>query len=152
MEEIAEGKIATGRRLYTNAKTNIAAMQPTLAYRIAVVETGQDAVSGKPITAPVIQWDGEVNISAAEAVAAARGKERRGSAREFLLDILAGGPVLTTIVVERGAAHGFSYEQLRHAKTKLGVVAFKKRRAGRDAPWMWALPQHAPPEAENEPA
>jgi putative DNA primase/helicase len=151
MEETADGKIATGRRLYANAKTNIAAMQPTLAYRIAVVETGHDAATGKPIVAPVIQWDGEVSISAAEAVAAARGKERRGSAREFLLDILAGGPVLTTIIVERGAARGFSYEQLRHAKTKLSVAAFKKRGAGRDAPWMWALPQHAPPEAEKEP-
>jgi DNA polymerase bacteriophage-type len=150
MEETADGKIETGRRLYTNAKTNIAAMQPTLAYRITVVETGHDAVTGKPIVAPVIQWDGEVNISAVEAVAAARGKERRGSAREFLLDILAAGPVLTTIVVERGGVHGFSYDQLRHAKTKLGVVAFKKRGEGLDTPWMWALPQHAPPEADKE--
>ncbi|MGA7208720.1 MAG: hypothetical protein WBX78_07495, partial [Pseudolabrys sp.] len=69
----------------------------------------------------------------------------------FLLDVLAGGPVLVTVVIERGAAKGFSYDQLKRAKKALSVVAFKMREEGLSSPWAWALPQHVPPEAEREP-
>jgi DNA invertase Pin-like site-specific DNA recombinase len=123
----------------------------TLAYRIVVVEVcrGDD---GMIITAPMIQWEGEVDISADEALAACKpSKANRKPAREFLLDILAGGPVLQTLIVERGAEHGLSYDQLKRAKRPLGVRAFKKREAGLNSPWLWALPQHAPEGAENEP-
>jgi hypothetical protein len=74
-------------------------------------------------------------------------------ARDFLEVIFTGRrPISQRFILERGARHGFSYDQLKRAKKALGVVAFKKRGEGLDAPWMWALPQHAPPEAEREPA
>src|SRR5262245_926171 len=44
------GKRETGRYLFTNVANNIAAKQPTLAYKIEVVEVGYDA-KGKIITA-----------------------------------------------------------------------------------------------------
>jgi hypothetical protein len=154
MEETPSGgRIPTGRRLYTNPKINIAARQQTLAYRVAVVDVGYED-NGKIISAPVIRWEGEVNLTAEEALAASRptkGWDSRSSAKEFLLDILAGGPVLQTVILERAAEHGFSYDQLKRAKQPLGVRSFKKREAGLDSPWLWALPQHVAAGAENEP-
>jgi hypothetical protein len=59
--------------------------------------------------------------------------------------------VLQTLIIERGAEHGFSYDQLKRAKRSLGARAFKKREAGLNSPWLWALPQHAPEGTEKEP-
>ena len=117
---------------------------PTLGYRSIAVEVAYD-LDATIITAPAICWDGE-------ALAACRpSKGNRNTVREFLLDILAGGPVLQTVIAERGAEHGFSYDQLKRAKRPLSVRSFKKREAGMDSPWLWALPQHAPEGLENDP-
>jgi DNA polymerase bacteriophage-type len=147
MEDIpGGGKRETGRRFYTTPKINIWTTPATLAYRIAVVETGFDTTAEKPITAPVIQWEGEVSISAVEAVAAARPtKSNRGaSAVEFLVDLLTGGPQPQTLVIERGAERGFSLDQLKRAKQKAGIVSYRKGGLGDSGTWFWALPQHAP--------
>jgi putative DNA primase/helicase len=152
MEDLPSGgRQLTRRRLFTNPKINIEARQPTLAYRIEVVDVGYQG-DGKIIRAPVIRWEGSVNLTAEEALAASRpAKVARASGREFLLDILAGGPVLQTVIVERGAEKGLSYDQLKRAKRALGVRSFKKRVAGLDSPWLWGLPQHVPEGAEKEP-
>ena len=82
-----------------------------------------------------MRWEGESGVTAEEALAAARpaksGKSK-GGPREFLVDVLINGPVLRNTIVERGAEHGFSYEQLNRALKALGGEAFKKEeRAGR---------------------
>jgi AAA domain/DNA polymerase family A len=153
MEEDEDGtKIPTGRRLFTNPKINIAARQPTLAYSINVVDVEQDEETGVMIRAPVIQWEGEVAITAEEALAASRptrGKGRKTvEVDEFLHDILTGGPVLVTVIKARAAAHGFSEDQLRRARERLNVIAFKEKVFG--ARSKWALPQHAPSLEERE--
>jgi putative DNA primase/helicase len=151
MEEDDNGKHPTGRRLFTDAKPSIKARQPTLIYRIEVVETDRtDPDTGQPIEAPVIRWEGQSELTADEAVAAGRPtKSSRGpNARDFLLDILADGPVLQKTVIERGAARGFSYDQLWRAKKAVGAEDY--REAGlKSGPSYWALPQHVPPEAER---
>jgi hypothetical protein len=147
MTEDTEGgvKQPSGRYLFTDAKPSIKARQPTLTYRIGVVETEDcDPDTDEPIEAPVIRWEGESELSADEAIAASRPTKTRGpSAQGFLNDILAGGRVLQKTVIERGASHGFSYKQLWRAKDALGVVDFREKgvQAG---PSYWALPQHAP--------
>jgi hypothetical protein len=62
--------------------------------------------------------------------------------KTFLLDVLAYGPAPTTLIQERGAAHGFSRKQLYCARQQMNIVAFKEvgKRHGR---WFWGLPQHA---------
>jgi hypothetical protein len=83
-------------------------------------------------------------ITADEALAAANPGKERGprSVVNFLLDILANGPVLKKIIEDRAAAHGFSEDQLQRAKGRMGIVSFKEKlMQGR---WYWALPQHAP--------
>ena len=140
------GKRETGRRFYTNPKTNLAARQQTLAYRILVTDTGDlDPDTGEIIRAPVIAWEGEAEISAEEALAAARPAKsgRALGALEFLADFLAGGPQLQTAVIERGAERGFSLDQLKRAKGRLGVESFRGGGLGEGGAWFWALPQHA---------
>lgn len=44
--------------------------------------------------------------------------------------------------VERGAAHGFSHDQLKRAKGASDVRTYPRG-------WTWALPQHPLPEAEE---
>jgi hypothetical protein len=136
--------------LFAHPKGNFSALAPTLAYRIEPVKLGWDAKHERDIMTSLVRWEGQVNMTADEAVAAFRpGKSNRKTAREFLLDVLAGGPVLQTIITERGAERGFSYDQLWRAKRALGAVAFKKRGEGLDSPWLWALPQHASSEMEQ---
>jgi hypothetical protein len=95
---------------------------------------------------------GQSDLTADEAVAASKPTKSRGpSPRDFLLDLLTGGPVLQKAVIERGAERGFSSDQLRRAKRAIGIVAFKQRGEEWNSPWLWALPQHVPEEAESEP-
>lgn len=146
----------TGRVLFTCPKPNHSAPVPTLAYRIEVVSLGWDTKRDKEITAPRIVWDPEpVDITADEAIAANKptsGDRRKAKAapvREFVRDILTAGPVLRNVVVERGAAKGFSLRQLSHARDHIGARSFKRRGENLDSPWMWALPEHIPTDAET---
>ena len=97
----------------------------------------------------MIRREGEVAIDADKALAATKStKASRGTAQDFLSTILANGPALQTLIVERGAERGFSDDQLRRAKRALGIRAFKQR-GQPHAPWLWALPQDAPAEEEQ---
>jgi hypothetical protein len=59
--------------------------------------------------------------------------------KTFLMDILANGPVPTTLVQERGAAHGFSKKQLYCAREQMNIASFKE--VGKlHGPWYWVLP------------
>src|SRR5215472_17247084 len=147
-----KGKRATGRYLFTNPANNPAGQQPTLAYRIlAGIDVGFDAATGKPVITTVIQWEGEVALSADEALAATKAtKANHGTAKDFLSVILANGPALRNLIVERGAERDFSLDQLKRAKRALGIKAFRKPGEGKHSPWWWALPTDVPPDAEEE--
>jgi hypothetical protein len=64
---------------------------------------------------------------------------RHADLKIFLMDILAAGPALATLVEERGAAHGFTEKQLRYAREQMNIIAFKEvgKTHGR---WFWVLP------------
>jgi hypothetical protein len=137
--------------LFANPKNNFSALVPTLAYRIEPVRLGWDAKRERDIMTSVVRWEGPLDLTADEALAVCKPRQRdQNSAQEFLLDILAAGPVLVTVIVERGAKRGFSYDQLKRAKRIIGVDAFKQREAGMNSPWLWALPQHVPTGAESD--
>src|SRR5262249_35185706 len=116
----------TGRVFYTVPKFSHSAPVPTLMFRKEVVRVGTDPDTGFPIEAPRLVWEGSVDLPAEEAVAANKPaghdgrKAKTASVREFLRDILAAGPVLQKIVVERGAEKGFSLPQLRRALKGIG--------------------------------
>jgi DNA polymerase len=145
----------TGRVLFTCPKPNHSSPVPTLAYRIEEVSIGWDAKRECEIKAPRIVWDREpVDVTADEAIAANKvtlGDSRKAKAapiREFLHDILAAGPVLQKVIVERGAAKGFSLDQLRRARDRIKARSFKRRDENLSSPWMWALPEHIPADAD----
>jgi putative DNA primase/helicase len=147
----------TGRVLFATPKASHSAAMPTLAYRIEEVRIGWDAERGQDITAPRVVWEGEpVDITADEAIASNKmtlgdgRKPRAAAVREFLRGLLAGGPVLYKAVVERGAARGFSVDQLKHARRAIGAVAFKRRGENISSPWLWSLLEHMPADAEPE--
>jgi hypothetical protein len=148
MEEGENGaRRETGRRFFTNPKINIEARQATLIYRVEVVTLDDlDPETGKPIRAPVVRWEGESPITAEEALSAAKPTKGRSlNAKDFLLDILTGGPVLQKTVIERGAGRGFSYMQLWRAREALGAVDFREKGV-QSGPSYWALPQDVPAE------
>jgi hypothetical protein len=64
---------------------------------------------------------------------------RHADLKIFLMDILASGPVLATLVEKRGAVHGFTEKQIRHAREQMNIIAFKEvgKTHGR---WFWVLP------------
>ena len=141
----------TGRVLFTTPKASHSALPPTLAFRREVVRVGFDQETGEWIEVPRIVWDADpVDLTADEAIAANKPafgdgrKTKTAPIREFVRDILAAGPVLQKIAVERGAAKGFSVHQLKRALKAVGGITFKRRGENLDSPWMWCLREHAP--------
>ena len=67
---------------------------------------------------------------------------RHADLKTFLIDVLMNGPAPTTLVQERGAAHGFTRKQLWRTREQMKIVAFKETGKPRGR-WFLALPQHA---------
>jgi len=131
----------TGRRvLMLDIGGNLAPRAPTLAY-----------VIDDPGSGPRVEWsDQPVAITVGEALrpeaAPALGGEQAGERLEcddWLRTFLAEGLKSTTEVFKAGNAAGFSKDQVRRAKYRLGAVA-RKDGFDRDAQWSWELPTHAP--------
>ena len=140
MDEDEHGnRLPTGRSLFTNPKNNVSRKMSTLAYRI--IEKPLDG----GIKAACISWEEIVDITADQAVAATVISKNKGASNAGMLlsDMLANGPVSVKLIEERATERGLSKEQLKHAKQKLGIVAFKEH-GKLDGQWFWALPQHAP--------
>jgi putative DNA primase/helicase len=135
----------TGRVLYTVPKSSHSAPVPTLVFRKEVVWVGTDPNTGVAIEAPRLVWEGSVDLTAEEAVAANKPaghdgrKARAVPVREFVRDVLAAGPVLQKIVVERGAEKGFSLDQLRRALKAVNGEAQRRESEGQNSPWYWVL-------------
>jgi putative DNA primase/helicase len=145
IEEMDDDGNQTGRILFTHAKYNPTTRQPTLVYRVEEVRVLVNLKTFPiDIPAPHVVWDKDsIDITADEAVRAAAGgagKQQRGQQNEvqdFLNEALKGGePVPAKGVIEDAKKRGFTYEQLRTARTKLGVVAEQKAGGG----WTWQLP------------
>jgi hypothetical protein len=145
----AGNKRETGRRLFTNPKNNEAGKQPTLAYRTEVIPVGFDSVEEKIIEASRVVWEGEVDISADEALAATRAtKANQTTAQDFLRIILTNGPVLQSRILESGGERGLSADQLNRAKRALHIKSVKA--GGSGDPWFWALPEDVPTGSETD--
>jgi hypothetical protein len=133
------------RKLMVRAKNNLAAggADQTLAFCFASREVGIDLNNDKPIVAPYVVWEAaHVDVSAVEAMQAAnefKSPTARDSAKQFLHDLLAAGPVASNEVDEAAKANGVSKRTLYRAKADLNIIA-KKDNSTPDGVWTWRLP------------
>ena len=146
IEEVNDDKVPTGRGLFANVKNNVSRKMSTLAYRI--VE--QPLADG--VTAASIIWEEIVDISADQAVAAATPTTKeRGQQSDviiFLMNLLANGPGARTTIEDKAAERGFTIDQLKRAKRRMGIVTFKQT-GTMEGHWFWALPHHAPDKTDT---
>ncbi|WP_271523273.1 AAA family ATPase [Bradyrhizobium sp. CCBAU 53380] len=139
------------RKLFVRAKNNDAAESDnqTLAYHFEVRDVGTDPKSGKPISAPYIVWEnGYVDVTATEAMSAAaenKSPAQRDQAKQFVLDMLAGGGEVPTAELKQAAeAHGYSWRMIERAKAALMkddgiVITVDKERGKPTGKWFWKL-------------
>jgi hypothetical protein len=131
------------RKLFVRAKNNLAAggKDKTLAYRFGARRVADDPETGEPIHAPYILWEPQpVDVTAIEAMQAAsqpKSATARDDAKEFLLDILASGPVPHNEIIDEAKANGISERTLNRAKADLEIRAKKDGVKGH---WTWQLP------------
>ena len=139
--------VPTGRILFANNKNNVHRKTPTLAYEIEL-HTWIDEKSGREISTSCVKWAAEpVDITADELAAmhsgigtphgrpaeAARGAQVQ--VQTWLEAQLIGGKPVPAAETEQAAlAAGFTKNQLRTAREKLGIGA---RKMGEH--WFWAF-------------
>lgn len=87
-------------------------------------------------------WGEVINVTAADVLGrevSADEEDAVTAARDFLAEILAEGPMLSSDVFEAARAAGIALPTLRRAKRAAGVRACKARGEGKKAPWYWEL-------------
>jgi putative DNA primase/helicase len=130
------------RRLFVQAKNNLAADSGGLAFRV------EQHLVGKDIVASAITWEGErITWTADEVLTANReGNEKpeRTEAEEFLRDVLSAGPRPSTEIEAEAKGAGVSWRTVRRAQKALGIKPYRKAEAGdglgKSGRWYWSLP------------
>jgi hypothetical protein len=124
----------TNRFLFTNPKNNGAPKQSTIVYEIAGTYGGINPSTGVEVETSKIVWREIVSVTADEALAASSMKQELYDATIFLMDLLANGPETVAYIEDRAKGRrGLSEMQLKRAKRKMGIVAFKEKKA--DGAW-----------------
>ena len=125
-----------GRRLLLHAKNNLAPPPQGLAYSIAQMTVGQQAI----VSSHVVWEAAHVDMSADDAMQQDWGRDApdRNDAEELLKKILGCGPVSADDVKDEAVnGHGHSWATIRRASDKLRVV---KKKDGLEGGWLWSLP------------
>jgi hypothetical protein len=155
-EEMDEEGKPTGRFLMAMVRSSLGPKLPTLAYRLAQRDVGEDHRDGRTIIGSYVVWeDGVVDISASAALAAVSGGEKgsnddhtaKADCIEFLKTVLADGWVEVANITAEAISAGLLGEgkQLKDNKPMRGAKAGLKVEVHRDgfgkgARWFWALP------------
>jgi putative DNA primase/helicase len=130
------------RRLFVQAKNNIAADSGGLAFRV------EQRLVGNEIVASSITWETErITRTADEILAAGRNANEapeRSEAEDFLRDILSGGSRPATEVEAEAKGAGVSWRTVRRAQKSLGIKPYRRAETGdglgKAGRWYWALP------------
>jgi len=118
------------RRVLAKLKNNLGPEPPSLSFEIQGV--GDTSV---------ICWGGESHHRAEALLALPTDGDEHSAqdeAKDFLRDVLSGGPVKAKDVQKEAREAGLAEKTLRRAKKALGVVAKKQDFAGG---WLWHLPE-----------
>lgn len=131
------------RRVLACVKSNLGQMPNSLAYRL--VDSPEHGVAR-------IEWDGAINYDAHRLLAGSTPDEDRHDVDRWLTDFLANGSKKANEVYSAADAAGYSKDQAKRGKKRLGIAAV--RETG-DGPWFWKLPtkgagdQGSAPDTEN---
>lgn len=127
------------RRLLLPVKNNLAALGHGFAFRL------EQRIVDKDIVASCVAWEtSHVTTSADQALRAADDNSQAGArdtAKQFLAEILAAGPLPKRDITEAADANCIAKRTLERAKADLGVIAKKD---GFDSGWTWQLPDQKP--------
>jgi putative DNA primase/helicase len=130
------------RRLFVQAKNNLAADVGGLAFRV------EQRLVSKDIVASAITWEGERIARTADEILQANreGNEKpeRAEAEEFLRDALAAGPRPSTEIEAEAKGAGIAWRTVRRAQQALGIKPYRRAEAGdglgKSGRWYWSLP------------
>ena len=123
----------SGELIVTNTKGNLATRTYSEACRIT---SGQITLEGGDVTdVGVVKWLGETTQDARELLSGTT-SETSSEIDEWLIGLLRPEPVKANDVYSAADAAGFSKDQAKKAKKRLGVQAVKIGK-----PWFWKLPE-----------
>lgn len=129
-----------GRRILARTKSNIGPDDGGHYYDLDQIELHQFP----GVWASRVLWGEEIEgsareiLAAADAAPASHGTEQV-DAKQFLMDLLALGPVPTKAIRADADGAGYSWATIRRAQKAIGVEAIKDG-FGKGGQWMWRLP------------
>lgn len=121
-----------GTRVLTNTKANYVGTDRSVEFRI--VSTTIDTDDG-PTEIGTVEWLGDTTTDARDLLGGDEGEDRRDIDR-WLAELLANGSVKATEVFSSADAAGFTKDQAKRAKKRLGIEAHRPENPG---PWFWSL-------------
>jgi hypothetical protein len=135
---VAEDPKDASRRLLLHAKNNLAEAPDGLAFRL------KERVVGEGIIASCIAWEPEPITMTADEVLSTGDKSSLAldEAIEFLLTLLADGPLPSKQIEREADETGISKQTLRRAKKELCIKPYK---GGMKEGWLCALPEMPAP-------
>jgi RecA-family ATPase len=128
-----------GRRILAIAKSNIAAVPSSIAYRLVQDEEWETNR---------VRWDGASDVTANQLSGEQPTDEERSEvdeAVEFIAEALSGGPMAAKAIKGQAEKAGIHDASLRRAKQRLKV----RSRKTADGAWVWELRQGAQPEKQG---
>ncbi|UXA17028.1 AAA family ATPase [Mycobacterium sp. SMC-4] len=131
------------RRVLACVKSNLGQMPDSLAYRL---------VDCPDLGVARVEWEGVTGYDAHRLLAGSAPDEDRHDVDQWLSEFLANGSKKANEVYSGADAAGYSKDQAKRAKKRLGVLAV--RETG-DGPWFWKLPakgatdQGSTPDTQN---
>lgn len=120
------------RRVMVLVKSNLDAKRTGLSYRL---EDGRVRWDERPVELEACALESEGGVGGPGWEPPARGE---AAAAEFLVELLAQGPMGATEVMARAEEAGHAERAVRRAKARLSVLS--RRPPGAEARWEWSLP------------
>ena len=134
---VAEHPEEPGTKLFACVKNNLAAKPPTLTYKIEVVEGDPFLVWGEPLDlgAQAILDGPEKRKPAEDDDELTSRRKARQYEREFLLDVVADGPLTWAEIVDAGKQAGFAARTLERARADAGLLKITGAAGQRTTRW-----------------
>jgi hypothetical protein len=141
------GIIAAARSAYLTASIDNQLMMLPVKNNLAPRENAsgltyeiRSAVVADGITTSLVEWTGETELWANEALAKEAAKNRAPkllAAKEFLVDLLTDGPKREIDIMAEGNSQGHAERTLKRARIELGYLSKKD---GFSGGWKWYTP------------